>query len=136
IELHLDACGDCARIVADLARIFSGGEPHDSAPETGEVTRPELPTDAIAPDREIPVLRAGTIVGRYRVLECVGVGGMGVVYGAYDPELDRRIALKLLRGRGGPDRERSARLVREAQAMARLAHPNVITVYDVGTHVR
>src|SRR5262245_42907915 len=71
-----------------------------------------------------PDLRArGTPVGRYLVLQPLGAGGMGVVYTAYDPELDRRVALKLVKsGRG----EREAqRLLREAQALARLAHPNV-----------
>ena len=58
---------------------------------------------------------------------------MGVVYGAYDPELDRKIALKLLKG-SELDQEDAARarLLREAKAMARLAHPNVVAVHDVG----
>ncbi|MGH1348647.1 MAG: serine/threonine-protein kinase [Nannocystales bacterium] len=56
---------------------------------------------------------------------------MGVVFAAYDPELDRRGALKLLRERTG-DSERNARMVREARATARLAHPNVVVVLDVG----
>ncbi|MEM9457230.1 MAG: tetratricopeptide repeat protein [Myxococcota bacterium] len=81
------------------------------------------------------LLPAGAEVGRYRVLDCVGVGAMGVVYSAYDPELDRRVALKLLRstkGRAGSGGG-NARLLREAQALARLTHPSVITVHDVGT---
>jgi predicted Ser/Thr protein kinase len=69
-------------------------------------------------------------VGRFLVIRTLGAGGMGVVAEAYDPELDRRIALKLLKhGRGG---DSQARLMREAQAMARLSHPNVVQVYDVG----
>jgi serine/threonine-protein kinase len=75
------------------------------------------------------------LAGRYTVLEVVGQGGMGLVLAAYDARLDRRVALKLLRYRssapGGVDGE--ARLVREAQAMARLSHPNVVAVYDAGT---
>jgi len=78
-------------------------------------------------------LARGANLGRYVVLEWLGGGGMGVVYLAYDPELDRRVALKLLRAAGGGDPERRTRLLREAQAMARLAHPNVIAVHDVGT---
>jgi tetratricopeptide (TPR) repeat protein len=61
---------------------------------------------------------------------------MGEVYAAYDPELDRKVAVKLLRARGGTSAARSeggARLLREAQATARLSHPNVVVVYDVGT---
>ncbi|MEA2700290.1 MAG: eukaryotic-like serine/threonine-protein kinase, partial [Myxococcales bacterium] len=76
----------------------------------------------------------GARIGRYVVLERVGSGAMGVVYGAYDPELDRKIALKLLlKPRAGAHKpSASARLLREAKAMARLAHPNVVAVHDVG----
>ncbi len=70
------------------------------------------------------------VVGRYIIRESVGAGGMGAVYAAYDPELDRTVAVKLLHA--GVD---EARLVREAKALAKLAHPNVITVHDVGTYV-
>ena len=73
----------------------------------------------------------GTSLGRYVILETLGEGGMGVVYAAYDPELDRRIAVKLLRH--STSAEGNARLLREARAMARLNHPNVATVHDVGT---
>jgi tetratricopeptide (TPR) repeat protein len=76
------------------------------------------------------VLEPGTRIGRYVVLDRLGAGGMGVVYAAYDPHLDRRVALKLLR-RESEASEASRRLLREAQAMARLRHPNVVTVHDV-----
>jgi tetratricopeptide (TPR) repeat protein/predicted Ser/Thr protein kinase len=66
------------------------------------------------------------------ILGLVGRGGMGEVYAAYDPELDRKVAIKLLRvGRQGDDGR--ARLLREAQAIAKLSDPNVVVVYDVGT---
>jgi serine/threonine protein kinase/tetratricopeptide (TPR) repeat protein len=81
-------------------------------------------------------LGRGDTVGRYVVLERIGVGGMGEVFAAYDPELDRKIAVKLLLATRG-DMHMSAgpaRLLREAQAMAKLRHRNVITVHDVGTH--
>ena len=74
------------------------------------------------------------MLGRYVIVGVLGRGGMGVVYSAYDPELDRRVAIKLLRpgvGMGGTTRGRS-RLVREAQAMAKLSHRNVVAVHDVG----
>jgi hypothetical protein len=74
--------------------------------------------------------RAGDRIGRYRVVEKLGAGGMGVVYLADDPELDRRVALKLVRSAARTGAQ--ADLVVEAQAMARLQHPNVVTVYDVG----
>jgi tetratricopeptide (TPR) repeat protein/predicted Ser/Thr protein kinase len=79
-------------------------------------------------------LPRGASVGRYIVVERVAQGGMGVVYKAYDPELARQVALKLMRvGRSGRSARARARLVREAQAMAQLSHPNVIAVHDVGT---
>jgi tetratricopeptide (TPR) repeat protein/predicted Ser/Thr protein kinase len=80
-------------------------------------------------------LDRGATVGRYVILDRIGKGGMGVVYAAYDPELDRKLALKLLRtstGDRSADRRR-VRMIREAQAMARLSHPNVIVVHDVGS---
>ncbi|HEY7375739.1 MAG TPA: serine/threonine-protein kinase, partial [Polyangia bacterium] len=82
---------------------------------------------------EPALLDPGARIGRYLIIERVGAGAMGVVYGAYDPELDRKIAVKLLKGGdAGPEDAARARLLREAKAMARLAHPNVIAVYDVG----
>ncbi len=76
-------------------------------------------------------------LGRFVVLHPLGAGGMGVVYAAYDPELDRKVAVKLLHpSLSGSDKEdvARARLQREAQAMAKLSHPNVVAVYDVGTY--
>jgi hypothetical protein len=74
-------------------------------------------------------------IGRFTVLKRLGSGGMGVVYAAYDPDLDRKVALKVLRTRVGQMRRETgrARLLREAQAMAKLSHPNVVAIYDVGT---
>jgi serine/threonine protein kinase len=70
------------------------------------------------------------MIGRFSVLGLVGRGGLGEVYAAYDPELGRRVALKIVAD--SEDRAGSARLRREATAMARLSHPNVARVYDVG----
>jgi serine/threonine protein kinase/tetratricopeptide (TPR) repeat protein len=80
-----------------------------------------------------PITRAAAI-GRYLVLSMIGKGGMGEVYAAYDPELDRKVAIKLLRVRGDQAEATAgrARLMREAQAIAKLSHPNVVVVYDVG----
>ncbi|HEY2514739.1 MAG TPA: serine/threonine-protein kinase [Polyangiaceae bacterium] len=83
------------------------------------------------------VLPRGTSVGRYVIIDTLGQGGMGVVYAAYDTQLDRKIAIKVLRPEflGGADTtEIEARLLREAQAMARLTHPNVVAIHDVGTY--
>src|SRR4029079_14513653 len=79
-------------------------------------------------------LAKGATIGRYVVLGLLGRGGMGEVYAAYDPELDRKIPVKLLRTRGGQSTiDGRTRLLREAQAISRLSHPNVVVVYDVGT---
>lgn len=75
----------------------------------------------------------GSVVGRYIIIDKLGSGGMGVVYKAYDPELERAIALKFVRAARGLDSQGRNRLIREAQALAQLAHPNVVSVYDVGT---
>lgn len=108
-------------------------KPEDSPPEpAGD---PPAPTETLDLAGPPPVgageLPPGTEIGRYLLLHRLGAGGMGVVYAAYDPELDRRIALKLLH----PGRTGAAdplRLLREAQAAARLSHPQVVTVHDAG----
>jgi len=96
-----------------------------------------MPSEQNHPSSHDPdVLPRGASIGRYVVLGLVGRGGMGDVYAAYDPELDRKIAVKLLRARpsaGQSTTEGRTRLLREAQAIAKLSHPNVVVVYDVGT---
>ena len=91
--------------------------------------RPGRPRRASISD----ALERGTMIGRYVIIDQLGAGGMGVVYAAYDPDLNRRVALKLVQpgdaGSSGP----SPRVLREAQALARLNHPNVVSIYDVGT---
>jgi predicted Ser/Thr protein kinase len=77
-------------------------------------------------------LAVGTVLGRYRIERTLGEGGMGVVYGAFDRDLERRVALKVLRSDIDASELRQ-RLLREARAMARLAHPNVVTVHEVGS---
>jgi serine/threonine protein kinase len=72
-----------------------------------------------------------TRVGRYEVGEALGTGAMGVVHRAHDPELGRTVAIKLLRTRKA-SAVSAGRLLREAQSMARLSHPNVVSIYDVG----
>ncbi len=85
---------------------------------------------------EVPALDRGVCVDRYVILDRIGAGGMGVVYAAYDPELDRRVAIKLVRTRAGAEHQRVARdrLLREAQGLAQLSHPNVVSVHDAGTY--
>ncbi len=74
-------------------------------------------------------------IGRYLAIDILGVGGMGTVFAAHDPELDRKVALKLLHARNagnGHSTHARSRLQREARAIAKVKHPNVIHVYDVG----
>ena len=99
--------------------------------ELPQVTRTVTTPLRAADDDALPESRA---LGRYLLLDRLGAGGMGVVHAAYDPELDRKVAIKLV----APDTQREsrgrARLLREAQAMARLQHPNVVAVHDVGQY--
>jgi tetratricopeptide (TPR) repeat protein/predicted Ser/Thr protein kinase len=122
MDAHLGSCASCRQLVADVAPIVltvagPATEASPSKPGAGALAR-------------------GSNLGRYVLLDLVGRGGMGEVYGAYDPELDRKVALKLLHedaGRGGSADRARARLLREAKAIARLSHPNVVVVHDAGT---
>jgi tetratricopeptide (TPR) repeat protein len=81
-----------------------------------------------------PVIRPGDAVGRYQIRGLIGSGGMGQVFLALDPQLGRTVALKLVRPEGKlPSSRARTRLLREAQALARLSHPNVVVIHDVGT---
>ncbi|NUO52605.1 MAG: protein kinase [Polyangiaceae bacterium] len=109
-DAHLDGCETCRGVVASavVARRPAGATPADE--------------DDFPP---------GTHIGRFEVAFPIGEGAMGIVLAARDPDLDRRVAIKVLRPELGGDEAR-ARMVREAQAMARLSHPNVVGVFDVG----
>ena len=103
-------------------------------------TLPAEPTDPHAEtetgsERALPDTGAGPrTIGRFEVVERLGAGGLGVVYTGQDPELKRRVAIKLLKPRPGGGSAGDARLLREAQAMAQLSHPNVVPVFEVGRH--
>jgi tetratricopeptide (TPR) repeat protein/tRNA A-37 threonylcarbamoyl transferase component Bud32 len=104
LDQHVDACTSCRRVLASFAL---GSRP------------PEEPAGDALP-------AAGE---RYEIHDVVGTGAMSVVYAATDRVLDRKVAFKVLRD---PDPDQAVRLQREAQAMAKLAHPNVVPVHDVG----
>ena len=76
----------------------------------------------------------GTAIGRYEVVGWIGAGGMGQVYRARDPRLGREVAIKLLPESFASDRSRLHRFEQEARAAGQLNHPNILAVYDVGTH--
>ena len=75
---------------------------------------------------------AGTVLGRYHLIELLGAGGMGVVYRARDERLQRDVAIKVLPPTVVSDEGARRRFRREALALAKLSHPNIATVYDVG----
>jgi tetratricopeptide (TPR) repeat protein len=130
VDAHLLTCGACRDLVAASAQAVLA--PASRLAEIGATRGPGAPLPPSSPG----LLARGTTVGRYVILGLVGRGGMGEVYAAYDPELDRKIALKLLND-GGTASESQARsrgrLLKEAKAIARLSHPNVVVVHDAGT---
>jgi tetratricopeptide (TPR) repeat protein len=125
IFTHLAGCAACRRLVAEL-----GSEPvvpagDDPAGEPGDAPGEDPPDDRLG---------RGDRIGRLVIERVLGAGAMGVVYAAEDPELHRRVAVKLLRrGSSTPQADRAA-IQREARTLARLAHPNVVTLHDVGVH--
>ncbi len=121
VELHVADCATCRKLVGVLAR--------SSLPRLAAIHPPDHDQPATV------LLRAGATIGRYQILGLLGAGGMGVVYRAHDPELDRAVAIKLLHPELATDPEAArALLLGEAQVMAKLRHPNVVAVHDVGTH--
>ena len=72
-------------------------------------------------------------LGRFTILRQLGSGGMGTVFAAYDEQLDRKVALKLLHNHDDRDQTQRERVLREAKALARVKHPRVVAIYDVGT---
>ncbi|HVK84241.1 MAG TPA: protein kinase, partial [Kofleriaceae bacterium] len=135
VDEHLEDCASCRQLLRVLARGSEAGAPLAAM---DDLARSPTLADLRARASELlgRELAAGAKVGRYVVQHTLGEGGMGVVYAAFDPELDRSVALKLLRpelAEGGGEAA-AARLQREGRAIAKLAHPNVVTVFDVGAH--
>jgi tetratricopeptide (TPR) repeat protein/predicted Ser/Thr protein kinase len=107
----------------------------DETLPTGSVPKLDLTQATSAPPApsDEPDLKRDDTVGKYRIIERIGGGSMGVVYTAIDPALDRTVAIKLVRADRSGSTIGRQRLLREAQAMAKLSHPNVVTVFEVGT---
>ncbi len=127
IESHIDQCERCAETLALFGGAYAtAGEIAEPPPEP-DAAADARPGDASAP--HAPPLFAG----RYQIRECVGAGAGGTVYAAWDPELDRVVALKVLRGQATGGSRGAHRIAREARVMAKVVHPNVVTVHDVGS---
>jgi len=112
IAIHAASCESCHALIDGLVATDMGSD--------------TTPMKLVAGDR----------VGRYEIDSRLGAGGMGVVYAAIDTELQRKVALKLMRpdGLGQIGTQGRERMMREARLLAALSHPNVVTVFDVGTH--
>jgi eukaryotic-like serine/threonine-protein kinase len=125
VAAHLDGCYACRAVVIGAVR---GGVVSLAA--VSDVT---LTARGDARRSRNETLAPGTAIGRYRIKQLLGAGGMGVVYVAYDSALDRDVALKVLRpDLAGDPVHLAERLVRESRLMAKATHPAVITVHDVG----
>jgi tRNA A-37 threonylcarbamoyl transferase component Bud32/tetratricopeptide (TPR) repeat protein len=140
---HLDGCETCMAITCAAA--WSIDTTVDNTADTtaapGVATAPGLAAGAVAMAATqpgdagaAPGARAGErrVAGRYTLVSMIGEGAMGVVYVADDPQLDRRVALKIVRSGRLSETFARARLSREARAMAQVKHANVVTVYDAG----
>ncbi len=129
-ERHVDSCMLCRMTVAELALLET------QSPATGEPV-PFREGDGAGGSSSVGrILPPRTVVARYVVARTVGSGRGGVVYEAHDPQLDRTVGLKLLRShpaQGVSEDVAQLGLLREAQAMAKLSHPNVVLIHDVGT---
>jgi tetratricopeptide (TPR) repeat protein/tRNA A-37 threonylcarbamoyl transferase component Bud32 len=161
IATHLDECEACLAITCAVARSIPRGTPAPPAQPSGSpppairlrrsIPRGATPAPPAQPSGSPPpairlrrsleatVPAAGPVepllgnaVGRYTLVEMIGRGGMGSVYVAHDPQLDRKVALKIVRSERHAQHEVRARLSREARAMAKVTHPHVVTVYDAG----
>ncbi len=158
LESHLDACAACRAVVVALARAaantISSRERAERAARAGiqhartavahvdDETLAGVRVSAVRSGKQILAadfaqpLQPGERVDRYRIEAQLGSGAMGIVYAAHDPDLDRPVAVKVLRPRdaGSAADQLEARLRREAKAIARISDPHVVSVYDVGRH--
>ena len=120
-----EACAGDARLREEVESLIAHILPDylDEGPAAAEASR------LLMNDRHEPDL---TSIGPYQVVKLLGAGGMGKVYLAHDPRLNRQVAVKLISQYGEGDDERSLRFRREALAASALNHPNILTVHDIG----
>jgi serine/threonine-protein kinase len=140
VSTHIDRCTRCRAFLVELARSAESSVATTASDEAAAscmsiAAGSQVSWRGVA--RAAALLEArpqGARVGRYVIERTLGVGGMGVVYAALDPDLNRLVAVKLLRtDLPGSDEHQRHLVIREAQAMARLRHVNVLTVYEVGS---
>ncbi len=156
-EDHIDGCPRCRQLLVaagrDGGRVSFGVAATAPASAKSEGDRPRrvtaprhavsreaedatspAPSHAERPGSTPPSPSRGATIGRYVIMDLLGAGAMGEVHAAYDPELDRKVAIKILRPHAGDSGELETRLLREAQAMAKLSHANVVPVHDAGKY--
>jgi serine/threonine protein kinase len=120
--------GLCPRCLVALNLATQTDVPGEAGPHGTVVNKPP-------PAPPLPPAEIAKLFPQLEILECLGRGGMGAVYKARQPALDRFVALKILAPRSGGDLDFAARFTREARALAKLSHPNIVAVYDFG-HVQ
>jgi len=126
VEAHVSLCTACRRLLALLSRTYVIDE---AGPAT--TAMPSEPVAAETSHSPDAPLALGTRIGRYVVFAPLGRGAMGTLYTGYDPDLERKVAIKLIRVDGSGDLDAWSRFD-EGKALARLSHPHVVSVYDVG----
>jgi tetratricopeptide (TPR) repeat protein/predicted Ser/Thr protein kinase len=136
VEQHVAGCRQCRKLIS--AAVQAGPLPTEplTPAEPPATSTPSIDVSpsagsAVAGDDEPPPLRRGDALGRYVIRELLGTGGMSIVYLAHDPDLDREVAIKILRKRTPAA---AGVLLREARVMARITHRNVVAIHDVGNH--
>ncbi len=122
VEVHLDACDDCRELVSEVVRQRRGGT-HASLSTT----------DLVSMGAALPAAIGDVIDGRYRIVQLLGVGGMGCVFEAHQVHLNHRVALKFILPSMVTESSAVGRFLREARAAARLRTPHVCHVLDLGT---
>jgi eukaryotic-like serine/threonine-protein kinase len=128
-----DLCGDDGPLLAAVSSLLAA---HQELGSFGERPAEEvfntLSADFRPDGQDVPALPSGTRLGVYEIQSLLGAGGMGDVYAGRDTRLDRAVAIKVLRPRGGEERTARERFEREARAIASLSHPHICTLHDVG----
>lgn len=123
------ACGGDVELRREVEALLAASDSAGSFMETpfaGEIAR------SLA-DGTQNELEPGQVFGRYKIIGKIGGGGMGQVFLAQDPELDRPIAIKILHAQAAADKDRVRRFVQEARSASALNHPNILTIHEIGT---